>query len=299
MEKLEAQHHRRGSGDTNLKLALIADIHSNVYALRQCLNFCKENRVDGYVFLGDMISDCPNPQKTMELIYEIKEKEPCWFIRGNREEYQLSYRHGEQHWQHGSSLTGNLLYTYEHLTEKDFHFFDSLPIWRRIMIEGTEPFTICHGSQQHSRTLLHVGSEAAYQALRECDTNLLICAHTHIQGLTRLGDKCLINPGSVGIPMQSQGKLQFAFLEWTGRSWEVNFFSQEYDKNILLSEYESSGLLEQAKFYAKSVMCDLQYGKNKWIDVLECALAMAGNEEPTEAQIELAYQKCMEEYNIC
>jgi len=82
--------------------------------------------VDEFLFLGDYISDCPYPQKTMKVIYEMREKYRCFFIRGNREDYMLNHRKNpENNWTY-CSASGNLLYTYENLSEKDFDFYEKM-----------------------------------------------------------------------------------------------------------------------------------------------------------------------------
>ncbi|HAN21737.1 MAG TPA: hypothetical protein DCP51_08725 [Clostridiales bacterium] len=50
-----------------MKIALLADIHSNYVALEACLHYIDSNHFDGIVFLGDYISDCPYPQKKLNL----------------------------------------------------------------------------------------------------------------------------------------------------------------------------------------------------------------------------------------
>jgi predicted phosphodiesterase len=48
-----------------MKIAIIADIHSNYAALEACLESVRHEKADGIVFLGDYVSDCPYPQKTL------------------------------------------------------------------------------------------------------------------------------------------------------------------------------------------------------------------------------------------
>ncbi|MDE5933106.1 MAG: metallophosphoesterase, partial [Lachnospiraceae bacterium] len=72
-----------------MKIAVIGDIHSNHYALETCITHALDRKVDEFLFLGDYISDCPYPQKTMKIIYEIQKNHKCTFIRGNREDYML------------------------------------------------------------------------------------------------------------------------------------------------------------------------------------------------------------------
>ena len=53
-----------------------------------------------------------------------------------------------------SSASGNLLYTYENLSEKDFLFFKELDIQGIYQKEGYPVFRYCHGSPTSSRELL-------------------------------------------------------------------------------------------------------------------------------------------------
>ena len=71
------------------KIAVIGDIHSNHIGLERCIGHALERDVDEFLFLGDYISDCAYPQKTMQIIYEMDHNYPCIFIRGNREDYML------------------------------------------------------------------------------------------------------------------------------------------------------------------------------------------------------------------
>ena len=65
----------------------MADIHSNVEAFRTCIAEAENRGVTEYIFLGDYLGDMANPQETLHELYRIKNKYPCTFIRGNKEEY--------------------------------------------------------------------------------------------------------------------------------------------------------------------------------------------------------------------
>ena len=52
-----------------MKLAVIGDIHSNHIALETCIEHALARNVDEFLFLGDYVSDCPYPQRTMKIIY--------------------------------------------------------------------------------------------------------------------------------------------------------------------------------------------------------------------------------------
>ena len=254
-----------------MKLALLGDIHSNYRALEQCLGYCEEERVDGYVFLGDFISDCPYPGRTLKMIRKILDQYPTWIIRGNREGYQLNHHENtDDLWEYNSN-TGSLLYTYENLTSEDLKQIREWDICQVISIEGYPDFTICHGSPCSDRELLHIGSELAKIRLKETETNLLICAHTHIQGRYAYSGKTLINPGSVGVAVGVAGQAQFAILHGEEKRWKPEFLSLEYNMDLLLKEFDESDLPKKSKTFAKLIQYQLMTGENILIEVIQLA----------------------------
>lgn len=264
-----------------MKLALIGDIHSNHKALEECLTYCYEVGVDGFIFLGDYISDCPHPQKTMKIIKSIDPRYSTWFIRGNREDYQINHQDGvEDGWQYCSN-SGSLLYTYDNLTKEDIEFSRRCKIAMKIRLPGLPEITVCHGSPKSTRELLHIGSDLADQYLEELDTEILVCAHTHIQGIYEAHGKKLINPGSVGVPMGHHGKPQFAILHGKDGMWIPELVAIDYDLEEYLKEFEDREYKEKAKVFAKMVPHELKTGHNYLIDILRKTyeLTIAGEGE--------------------
>lgn len=75
-----------------MKIAVMSDIHGNYIALQRCLAHALEQNVDAYIFLGDYLGEFPYPQRTLEILYELKQNTSCIFIRGNKEDYWLNRR---------------------------------------------------------------------------------------------------------------------------------------------------------------------------------------------------------------
>ena len=124
-----------------MKIAVIGDIHSNHVALETCIRHALDRKVDEFIFLGDYISDCPYPQRTMKIIYEMDRRYRCFFIRGNREDYMLDYRNSsEKNWI-PCSARGSLLYTYENLTSIDLDFYENLDIKGIYRLETGNDYT--------------------------------------------------------------------------------------------------------------------------------------------------------------
>ena len=56
-----------------MKIGIISDIHSNIYAFKACTEYMEKQKCDEYFFLGDYISDTPYTRETMDYLYEFME----------------------------------------------------------------------------------------------------------------------------------------------------------------------------------------------------------------------------------
>ncbi len=65
----------------SVQVAVLSDIHSNYRALEAVLAECEKRQIKDYLFLGDYVTDCAYPRKTMELLREAERQWNCKFIR--------------------------------------------------------------------------------------------------------------------------------------------------------------------------------------------------------------------------
>lgn len=258
----------------SMKLAVLADIHSNHHALKACISHALEKNADEFLFLGDYVSDCPCPQKTMQIIYEMRKKYRCHFIRGNREDYMLNHRENpDEGWTY-CSASGNLLYTYENLKEEDFLFYKSLDIQGMYQKEGYPVFRYCHGSPDSSKELLIPENENVVSIMESLDVDLLVSGHTHIQNAAVYGNKRLIHPGSVGIPWYYEGKSQYMILHGKEDGWEEEFFQINYNVEDVIKEFEESGLNGKSFYWAKLNIHALSTGEDVTTPCLKLAIKL-------------------------
>lgn len=278
-----------------MKLALLADIHGNYVALKECLNYIDNQRFDGVIFLGDYITDCPYPQKTMELIKQTMAKNKTWAIRGNREDYMLSHRNNPDEWVY-SSQTGNFLYTFENLTTDDFLMFENMPIANTINIENCKSFTICHGSPDSTKEMLKGNENNSHEWLDKINTDYLFCGHTHKPFHYKFNGKHLVNVGSVGMPTNSQTDAQFTVIEFVNKQWKIELVSLPYNIKKLLQEFETSGIYKKYLWWAKLLAKALQTGVNYPVKGIIRAFEIAGSKGETLA--EEHWQQAYEEMGI-
>ena len=252
-----------------MKIAIITDIHSNYAALEACLASIRNEKADGIVFLGDYVSDCPYPQRTLELVRQARREFKTWLIRGNREEYQIHHHYNNSGWEYSSS-TGSLLYTYENLTREDIAFFESLPISLKIEPDGCKPFTVCHGSPFKVRDWIIANTERMEESLNAVDTELLICGHAHIYSKTVINNKTIIFAPSVGLPTDGLESC-YLMLEYKSGVWTDKNIFVTYDKQSFINDFYTSGLCDKAFYFAKSITKMIESNQSITIECLKLA----------------------------
>lgn len=245
-----------------MRIAVFSDIHSNNIAFEACIEYIKKIHIDGIIMLGDYVSDCPNPQKTLSQIKNLCQTYQTWLIRGNREEYFIDYHDGNTgKWKY-SSYKGSLLYTYELLTSEDIEFFRNMPNTTVLSLPGTDSITLAHGSPSSARELLDMEKDNTKECLKYLKTRYLLCGHTHRQGAYEYKDKLLINPGSVGVAIGESATAHFALLEWHNHKWNYEFKSIPYDVRKLKMQFDQSTLMSKANIWPRCILKSVESGIN-------------------------------------
>lgn len=235
-----------------MKIAVLSDIHGNYIALQKCIDYAIFNGIDTFVFLGDYVGELAYPQKTMEIIYSLKEKYDCFFVKGNKEDYWLDYRaNGEMGWNECDSTTGSLYYTYNNLTQKDLEFFKSLSHTAEIEFDEFPSLIICHGSPQRVNEKLLPNNEKTFAIMEENISSYILCGHSHVQCKIEHKGKVVLNAGAVGVSLHGDGKAQFLILEGEKQKWAYEFISLEYDVEKVIADLHISGLVKKAPAWCK------------------------------------------------
>ena len=269
-----------------MKIAAFSDIHSNHFALEAALDRATQCHIDAAVFLGDYVSDCACPQKTLALLRQAASRWPAWFIRGNREEYLLAHQaNPDDGWHYGSAM-GSLLYTYEALTDADLDWFAGLPIAMTIRPDEGAPFEICHGGLSATRGNLRPDTPEMHAAFAAMNTDLLLCGHTHRAFVTRQCGKTLVNGGTVGFTNAGVPRAEFALIEWDGEDWAPTLVRTKYDVDAAIREMRDSGFMEKAGVWARCAAATLRDGHAYTIDCIELVgrlaaeTGLSGRDEP-------------------
>jgi len=178
-----------------MKIAVLADIHSNYIAFEKVLEDIDEkHKPESYYFLGDYIGYYFWPKQVVDMVEAIPNKE---MVQGNHER-MLEEK------QKGSNLQSKygkgIEIAEETLSSKQQKLLIDLPEKRMVNIDGVR-ILLCHGSPQDRD--LYVYPDSSDKLLYQCADNeadIVLMAHTHYPFVKRIGGKVLANAGSVGQP---------------------------------------------------------------------------------------------------
>lgn len=259
-----------------MKVAVISDIHSNFKAFEAFLSYIEEHPVEAIIGLGDYVTDMPYPRRTLDMLYDLMKKYPCYILRGNREEYLLNHDKKNQGW-HISSPSGALLYTYENIIREDLEFFESLPSMTRVQIGDCPELLLCHGTPEEIRGNMKFDLEQQERVMKTLPTKYFLGGHTHYQQVEKMYGKTYINPGSLGLAIDEKGgHAEFAVLEGSKDGWEVEFISVPYDLEEMTKAFAESGVDEYGLVLNRAVKKTMQTGINWFYFAAVDAMKLSG-----------------------
>lgn len=252
------------------KIALMSDIHGNYHAFQSCYDDAIRQGAEGFLFLGDYVSDLAEPERTMDLLYEIQAAYPTICLGGNRERYMLERERGDAGFVPGSK-SGSLLFTFQHLRKWDLDFFKGLKISNTITLNGI-PVEMAHAAMDNDRFYFDSTDGNAAKIFPHMKCNYLLTGHSHKQFALQESRKTILNPGSVGLPHDGSPLAQYTLLEprQGGISWEPR--QVEYDLEAVVHAQFARGLVDCAQYWAIGILYDVLTGEEWVMELLKRVL---------------------------
>jgi len=224
------------------KLAIIADIHANKYALDSFLKYNEENfKADKILNLGDFVSIGPHPKEVAQTIFNDERFEN---IIGNNEMIVLGKRKNE--WQRqkmphhewiASQIGTELLKKIENTpTSKEMNVNGKKLLMLHSHFYDTPGRTI------QDNLLIYQGKnlDDFVEDYPE-DVDIVVVGHSHLQLYISWKGKKIINPGSISITWKP--KTSFCLMEISENNVNVNFKNIPYDFSNLKKDYEERNVV--------------------------------------------------------
>jgi predicted phosphodiesterase len=233
-----------------MRVAVIADIHGNVRALRAVMDDIKSVSPDMVVNLGDCVSGPMEAAETCDLLISL-----AWTtVRGNHDR-QLIEQPADQMGSSDKAANAEL---------RNHHNGWLSALEPTAEVEG---LFLCHGTPDNdSKYLLEtvepdgrVRLATHAEITRRLDgtsNKVVLCGHSHQARVVALDDgRLVINPGSVGLPAYVDKEpvrhgmemgaphARYAVLERrkSGEPWQVSFRVVEYDWNAAADRAAAKG----------------------------------------------------------
>jgi predicted phosphodiesterase len=209
-----------------MRYLVLSDIHANMDALEAVLRASAIQKYDRVLVLGDLVGYGPDPNAVIERIRLLG---PAGIVRGNHDKAAAGVADTEDF---NAVARDAAEWTARTLTPENRRYLADLPRGPLLVDDRVE---VCHGSPLDEDLYIFDDREAL-RALRASRCPLCLFGHTHVavvlrtdgqkrvraespQGRPELeiavhaGEKCLINPGSVGQPRDGDSRAAYGIAD--------------------------------------------------------------------------------------
>ncbi len=240
-----------------MKIALLADIHGNAFALEAVLDEIRREQISTLLICGDFVGYYYSPKKILDLIKTFN----VVACRGNHEDLFKEWLAGSQNvkTQLTTKYGSGFQKAENSLTEEQITWLNSLehPVYCSF---NEKKLLISHGCPWDLNLYLYENIidnyVANFKALSEiCD--VVVVGHSHYQFIKKIEELIVINPGSVGQPRSgtfketnnTSARAQWAILDTN--NMKIDFKTTIYDASLLFEEIDIN---DPSSNYLKKVL---------------------------------------------
>ena len=204
-----------------MKIVIISDLHGNYEALRSL--------PDGYDelwVLGDLVNYGPEPGEVIDFV----RAHSTAVVRGNHDHsigYDVDPRCTPRY-QKMADLTRG--YSASVLKKDQKEFLRGLPLKLELKRQDTK-FYLCHAKP--SDPLYGYCPEESEEWAKELDQvkgDVLLVGHTHTPFVRQIGDRVVVNPGSLGQP--KTGKSDACYAVWENGLFSLKSFPYAVEETV-------------------------------------------------------------------
>lgn len=204
-----------------MKIAIISDLHGNYEAVRSL--------PDGYDelwVLGDLVNYGPEPEAVVDF---VKERSTV-VVRGNHD-HSLGYDVDPRctpRYQRMADITRR--YSVSVLKKEQKEYLRGLPLKLELKRQDTR-FYLCHAKPSDPLYgYCPEQSEEWVQELERVNADVLLVGHTHTPFIRRIGDRLVVNPGSLGQP--KTGKAGACYGIWEDGTFQLKSFPYAVEQTV-------------------------------------------------------------------
>jgi putative phosphoesterase len=182
-----------------VRVAALADVHGNAFALAAVLEEVEREAPDLVVFCGDLTWGSL-PQETLALVRSLEI--PARFVRGNADRAV------------GTDLDGRGAWMDAMHTPDDLAFLRGFEETVLVGVDGLGRTCFCHGSPRSDEECVtdRTPAERVHEFMAGTHASVVVTGHVHVSFDRVVDGIRMIGPGSVGLPYETGRSARWALL---------------------------------------------------------------------------------------
>lgn len=232
-----------------MRVALISDIHGNLAPLEAVLPDIEREGVEHAVCLGDVAATGPQPRETIERMMNLD----IPMVMGNADEDMLrplrsvSIAKTSEDARRVSDIDR---WCAGRLSERHLEYIRAFRKTVEVFLEGGRSLLCFHGSPRSNTDVILATTserELAGMLFGNNAADIMAGGHTHSQMARRHGSATLINPGSVGLPVDGEEAhnppwAEYAIISSSGESSSIEMRRVPVDVERVRNAALASGM---------------------------------------------------------
>jgi putative phosphoesterase len=207
-----------------MKIAIISDIHANFEALSSISNDLES--ADTIIVLGDLIGYYCQVNEVIDYL----QNHNALCVLGNHDYYLLHSCPPQVL----DPVKFGIDFANTVITPENRKWLANLPQIRTLILDNRS-FLLCHGSPWDPLNEYLYPNNPSINQLQYLIFDVIAFGHTHREYLSKVQDKILINPGSVGQSRDPATKSCACAAILDTITWELTHIRQKYDPKRVIS----------------------------------------------------------------
>lgn len=243
-----------------MKIAVIADIHSNLPALETVLDHIDRWGPDRILVGGDIINRGPQPRECLELVLSRAAQEGWSVIKGNHEDYVLNYRDGD--WPDEGPVYEIQLHA-RWTFDKLGGLIDTVAALPDEWNSADRAIRMVHASMLGNRNGIFPWStdEELHEKIAP-PPPVFLAGHTHRALVRTIDDTLIVNVGSVGQPFDRDHRAAYAQLTYADGQWSAEIIRLEYDRALTERLFHETGYLSESGDFARLKLAEFRKARS-------------------------------------
>lgn len=267
-----------------MKVALIADIHSQYVAMQAVVADVDAWRPDLVIVAGDTVNRGPRPRECLDLVLEREARERWLVIRGNHERYVMNVASDPSS---RPGLDGDVRESVRWTLHRlgGANEIAAQPDQIQLHAPDGSLIRVVHASIRHDRDNILPGvSDADLRLQVDLHAALFCCGHTHRPLIRQIDSTLLVNAGSVGLPFDRDPRACYARLTWEAGRWQAELARIPYDRARAMRDLETTGMMAECGATGQIILAELEDSRPymaRWVGEYDAAVVQG---EITAAQ---------------